>query len=111
MNGLIFELVYVDKPDGSQDRSWGDEPIGLFNGVCTVVSEDPELLCKYDLHLYTQGPNQYAGVIVSTPITASNEDVGVVTGTSFDFGAFHGGSLTTFEDHEEPILYAYLSLE
>jgi hypothetical protein len=92
------------------DEDLGDQSIGLFNGLCTVVSErDDTLLCTYEIYLFTSGPYEMGGFVVNGPVQGP-ENKCIVTGAEFDFSGYVGGSMTTLQDPEKPILYAYLSL-
>ena len=89
----------------------GRDIIGLFTGICTVTSNtDNNMLCKYEIYLYTQGIYNVAGILVNTPIEGT-ESTGVVTGSEYDFEEYDGGILRTLQDPQLPILYAYLSMQ
>lgn len=95
-------------------RDFGGDPIGLFKGFCTVVSDiNGELLCNYEIYIYANGPAGVGGVIVTGPVAGletGKEFQSIVTGAEFDFSQFNTGFLTTVQDPQKPILYSFLSL-
>lgn len=97
-----------------QGRDFGGDPIGIFKGVCTVVSDlNGGLLCTYEIYLTSKGANGLGGVIATGPIAgldAGQEFESIITGAEFDFSAFNSGSLKTVQDPKKPILYSFLSL-
>lgn len=109
MNGHVFPMIYT-----TQGRDFGEEPIGLFKGFCTVVSDERgELLCTYEIYLMTNGDAGLGGVIVTGPVAGletGREFESIVTGAEFDFSMFSTGFLTTVQDPQKPILFAFLSL-
>jgi hypothetical protein len=105
LNGYVYDILV-----NNAEEAFGDRPIGVFKGFCTVVSvQEDALFCTYEIYLYTSGPHEMGAVIVSGPIQGP-ENKSIVTGAEFDFGGYDGGSMTTLQDPENPILYAYLSL-
>jgi hypothetical protein len=104
LNGYVYDII------NDTDEAFGDHPIGIFKGFCTVVSErEDAMFCTYEIYLYTTGIHEMGVVIVSGPVQGP-ENTGIVTGADFDFRGYDGGSMTTLQDPENPILYAYLSL-
>lgn len=95
-------------------RDFGGDPIGMFKGFCTVVSDTKgELLCTYEIYIYANGDSGLGGVIVTGPVAGletGREFESVVTGAEFDFSVFNTGFLTTVQDPQKPILYSFLSL-
>lgn len=95
-------------------RDFGGDPIGIFKGICTVVSDlNGELLCTYEIFLYANGEIGIGGVIVTGPVAGLETGKtfeSVVTGAEFDFAPFNTGFLTTVQDPQKPILYSFLSL-
>lgn len=110
LNGHVYEMIY--KKEG---RDFGGDPIGVFKGICTVVSDlNGELLCTYEIYISSKGPNGLGGVIATGPIAGletGQEFESIVTGAEFDFSAFNTGSLKTVQDPKKPILYSFLSLQ
>ena len=98
-----------------QGRDFGGDPIGVFKGVCTVVSDrNGQLLCTYEIYISSKGPNGVGGIIATGPIAGlrpGDEFESIVTGAEFDFSAFNTGSLKTVQDDKKPILYSFLSLQ
>jgi hypothetical protein len=106
MNGLVHEIVYASNGGG---RDKGDA-IGVFKGHCTVVSEvRDELLCAYEIGFITNGDNGIGGVIAKGHVSGA-QGVAIVTGAEYDFEQFSGGSLTTLQDPDRQLLFAYLDL-
>lgn len=110
LNGHVYEMIYT-----KQGRDFGGDPIGVFKGVCTVVSDlKGELLCTYEIYISSKGANGLGGVIATGPIAGlqtGHEFESIVTGAEFDFSAFNTGSLKTVQDPKKPILYSFLSLQ
>jgi hypothetical protein len=111
MNGHVFNVIYTTT---SGSRDYGEDPIGLFKGFCTVVSEIyGELLCTYEIYINANGEAGLGGVIVTGPVASLDTGVefeSIVTGAQFDFAVFNTGVLRTVQDAERPILFANLSL-
>jgi hypothetical protein len=109
LNGHVFEMIYT-----TSGRDFGDDPIGIFKGFCTVVSDvNGELLCTYEIFITANGENGLGGVIVTGPVAGletGREYESIVTGAEFDFSIFNTGFLTTVQDPTKPVLYAFLSL-
>ena len=68
------------------------------------------MLCTYEIYLYSDGDYEVAGVIVNGSVEGRQSNY-VVTGAEYNFEHYSGGSLTTLEDPEVALLYAYLSLK
>ncbi len=94
-------------------RDFSGDPIGIFKGFCTVVSNlNGELLCTYEIYISADGENGLGGVIATGPVAgleSGQEFKSIVTGAEFDFSVFNGGYLTTVQDPQKPILYSFLS--
>ena len=103
LNGFLYERVYTG------GNPFGDTPIGLFTGVCTVTSLD-QFLCKYEIYLYTDGNYGLGGMIVNGPVEGLESEQ-LVTGIEYDLEDYDGGIMTSVQDPELPILYAILSLQ
>lgn len=111
MNGYVYDIVHTSSSGGEQPKYDGtNDPIGLFKGFCTMTSKmNDELLCTYEIYLTTSGENGVAGIIVNGPV-GGPENTMMVTGAEYDFATYRGGSLTTLQDPELPVLFAYLSM-
>jgi hypothetical protein len=109
LNGHVFDMVYT-----TSGRSFGGDPIGIFKGVCTVVSNiNGELLCTYEIYIFANGDSGLGGVIVTGPVAGletGREFESIVTGAEFDFSVFNTGFLTTVQDPQKPVLSSCLSL-
>jgi hypothetical protein len=104
LNGYAYERTY------SSDNPVGDQPIGIFFGICTVTNTVyGEMLCTYEIYLYTDGANEIGGLIVNGPVE-SPLSTNLVTGAEYDFERYSGGIMTTLEDPELPILYVSVEL-
>ena len=68
------------------------------------------LLCTYEIYIFTDGHYELAGIIVNG-LVEGIESVQVVTGAEYDFEEYSSGMLTTLQDPEQPIMYAYLRVE
>ena len=111
INGYIHDVIH-----SMGQISYTEAPIGLFTGVCTVTGYPSELLCNYEILLYTNtqkisvnGPNGFGGVIAHGPVSGRN-NMAIVTGAEFDFDMYHRGSLALKQDPTSPVLYATLKL-
>jgi hypothetical protein len=71
--------------------------------------EDGEMLCKYEIYLDSDGAYNMAGLIVNGPVE-SPISTNIVTGAEYDFERYSGGTMTTLEDPDLPILYVYVEL-
>lgn len=109
LNGYIVAMEYSE----DSTTSYGDDPIGVFKGSCTVTSQKTgELLCKYEIAINGSSEDALYPVgvlIVSGPVTGG-EHRGVVTGTSLNFEMYSGGHFRTIQDPTDPVLYASMSL-
>ena len=85
----------------------------MFKAFCTVVSDlNGDLLCQYEIYLYTPGRNGVGGVLVTGPVAGLQSErshTALVTGAEFDFDQFDSGTLTTVQDAHKPILFATLT--
>lgn len=108
MNGHVYKMIYT-----TNGRDFGGDPIGMFKGFCTVVSNlNGELLCTYEIYISADGDSGLGGVIATGPVgglETGQEFKSIVTGAEFDFSVFNNGYLTTVQDPQKPILYSFLS--
>lgn len=108
LNGQVFKTVYT-----TSGRDFSGDAIGIFKAFCTVVSDvNGDLLCSYEIFLYTSGSNGVGGVLVTGPVAGLQSErshTALVTGAEFDFAKFDSGTLTTVQDKDKPILFATLT--
>ena len=109
ISGQVYDMVFT-----TEGRDFDGPPIGIFRGICTIVSEiNGDLLCTYEITIQTIGSNGLGGVTVTGPaagLESGVEFMAIVTGTGFDFDDYNTGSFTTVQDPVKPILFAYLNL-
>ena len=111
INGYIHDVIH-----SMGQTSYNEAPIGVFSGVCTVTGYPSDLLCNYEIVLYTNtqknslgGPNGFGGIVAHGPVSGRN-NMAIVTGAEFDFDMYHRGSLALRQDPTSPVLYATLRL-
>jgi hypothetical protein len=115
INGYIHEVIH-----SMGQISYNQTPIGVFTGVCTVTGYPSDMLCTYEIVLYTDtqnkqrngsggGYNGFGGVVAHGPVSGKN-NVAIITATEFDFDIYHRGSLALKQDSASPVLYATLKL-
>jgi hypothetical protein len=110
MNGYVYDIVLTSSGGEQPTYDGTNDPIGLFKGFCTMTSKiNDELICTYEIYLTTAGEYGVAGIVVNGPV-GGPENIMMVTGAEYDFSTYRGGSLTTLQDPELPVLFAYLSM-
>ena len=106
INGEVFEVIYYE----NGEKGKGDTPIGVFKTYCIVTSTiNDEMLCKFEIALYTVGYNGFGAIIATGPVSGA-QSVNVVTAAEYDFERYNGGTMTTVADANNPYLFAYLDL-
>jgi hypothetical protein len=116
INGYVHDVII-----SMGTKTYNTSPSGIFTGRCTVTGYPADLLCTYEIALYSNNQadpsKQYrndgtygVGAFIAHGPVFGQYSTAIVTGAHFDFSKYHTGSLELEQVPSSPVLYASLKL-